>query len=98
MSFDLNDVPDELQENEELYLVVTQFDGRPLENIPTKPVKILAKEVMTVNAADIEKLKLKERQNIEMSFDADKELEAGTYNLLVYADHGFLGATSFQLR
>ena len=98
VSFDINDVPGEYQENEELYLVVTQFDGRPLENISSQPRQVIAKEVITVNAADIERMKLSDRQHIEMSFDADKELEAGTYNVLVYADHGFLGATSFQLR
>jgi len=98
VSFDLNNVPAEYHEDEELYLVVTQFDGRPLENIPSKTMDVRANELMKVKAADIEKLTLKERQNIKMSFDADKDLEAGTYNLLVYADHGFLGATSFQLR
>ncbi len=98
VQFDINNVPEEFRTNEELYLVVTQFDGRPLENIPTQTVKVAAQDPMVVKAADVEKIKLNSRQHVEMSFQADKDLEAGLYNVLVYADHGFLGATSFQLR
>ena len=98
VSFDLNDVPGEYQADEKIYLVFTTFDGQPVATIATQKVKISAREPFDIEAADVENLRLNERQNLEMSVAADKDLESGTYNLLIYADHGFLGATSFQLR
>ena len=98
VSFDLNNVPDLYQGEEEIYLVLAKFDGQPVANIASKTVQIASKEPFTIKAADIEKLSLNGQQSLDMSVNADKDLEAGTYNLLVYAGHGFLGATSFQLR
>lgn len=98
VSFDINNVPKDYFGDEEIYLVFAQFDGQPVAEIPTKKVRIASREPFDIKAASVEKLKLNNKQNIEMSIDADKNLDAGTYNLLVYADHGFLGATSFQLR
>ncbi len=96
--FDLRDVPKEYQTDEELYLVVTEFDGNPIDYITGKTVQIKSAEPMEVKAADVERIKLGDLQNVEMSFTPEKNLESGLYNVLVYADHGFLGSTSFELR
>ncbi|MCB0687757.1 MAG: hypothetical protein KDC53_14575 [Saprospiraceae bacterium] len=98
VTFDLKDVPQEYQKDEELYLVVTKFDGTPVPDIITKAVKVKSETPIDIAAVDIEQLKLSALQSIEMSFTPGKKFESGLYNALVYADHGFLGATSFELR
>ena len=98
VSFDLNNVPELYHGEEEIYLVLAKFDGQPVASVPTKSVNITSTDPFMIKAADVEKLSLNNKQQVDMSVHTDKDLEAGTYNLLVYADHGFLGATSFQLR
>ncbi len=98
VEFDINDVPAEFQNEEEIYLVVTQFDGNPIDVVETAPVEVGSTTPVAINVVDRKKTVLKDRQSIEMTFDADRDLDSGLYNLMVYADHGFLGATTFQLR
>ena len=98
VTFDIKNVPEQYQTTEELYLVITKFDGNPVHTIPSKTVSVKSSVPIEIAAADIEQLTLRELQSVEMSFNPDKKFEAGLYNALVYADHGFLGATSFELR
>ncbi|MCB0688524.1 MAG: hypothetical protein KDC53_18420 [Saprospiraceae bacterium] len=98
IAFDINDVPAEFQNEEEIYLVLTKSDGQPVQTIQSKDVQVASVDPVTIKVVDREKTTLKERQNIEMSFEADRDLDSGIYNLLVYADQGFLGSTTFQLR
>lgn len=98
IAFDINDVPEEFQNEEEIYLVLTKADGQPVAELPAKEVEVASVEPVTIKVVDRAKKTLQERQNIEMSFEADRDLESGMYNVLVYADHGFLGSTTFQLR
>lgn len=98
VSFDINDVPSEFQNEEEIYLVLTKSDGNPVQALPTKDVNVASIDPVTIQVVDRTKTTLKDRQNIEMSFDTDRDLASGLYNVLVYADHGFLGSTTFQLR
>jgi chromosome segregation ATPase len=98
VSFDINDVPNEYQQEEEIYLVLTKFDGDQVQEIPVNEVELASINPVTINVVNRTKMTLKDRQNIEMSFDADRDLDSGLYNVLVYADHGFLGSTTFQLQ
>lgn len=98
VSFDINDVPAEYQNEEEIYLVLTRFDGNPVSELPGKEVEVASINPVTINVVDRKSTTLKDRQNIEMSFATDRDLESGIYNVLVYADHGFLGSTTFQLQ
>ncbi|MBK8505874.1 MAG: hypothetical protein IPL46_28995 [Saprospiraceae bacterium] len=98
VSFDINDVPNELQNDEEIYLVLTKFDGDPVNELTTNEVEVASINPVTINVVNRTKTTLKDRQNIEMSFATDRDLDSGLYNLLVYADHGFLGSTTFQLQ
>jgi len=96
--FDINNVPAEYQLKEKIYLVITEFDGNPVEEIPFRTVKINSPTPVDVSAADIADVDLREHQRMEMVFSPEDRLESGLYNVLVYADHGFLGSTSFELR
>ncbi|MCB0667915.1 MAG: hypothetical protein KDC80_18945 [Saprospiraceae bacterium] len=98
VAFDLKNVPQQFQTNEELYLVITNFDGTPVADIPSKSIKVKSETPIDIVAVDIEQIKLTDLQSVEMSFAPGKNFESGLYNALVYADHGFLGATSFELR
>jgi predicted RNase H-like nuclease (RuvC/YqgF family) len=96
VSFDLNNIPEEFQGNREIYLVLTEFNGNPVEEVPGKDVNLqIGDTPVKVHAADLEKVNLKGRQNVKMSFEPSEDLTPGTYNLMVYADNGYLGSTGF---
>lgn len=96
VTFDLNNIPDELQGSREIYLVLTEFNGNPVAAVPGREVNLkFGNEPVQVRAADIEKANLKARQSMSMSFEPTDDLNPGTYNLMVYADNGYLGSTGF---
>jgi len=96
VSFDLNNIPEEYQGNREIYLVLTQFNGNPVTSVPGKDVNLkFGEQPVKVHAADLEKVNLKGRQSMTMSFEPTDNLTPGTYNLMVYADSGYLGSTGF---
>jgi cell division protein FtsB len=96
VSFDLNNIPEEFQGNREIYLVLTEFNGNQVEEVPGKDVNLqFGDQPVKVHAADLEKINLKSRQSMKMSFAPTDDLTPGTYNLMVYADNGYLGSTGF---
>jgi len=96
VTFDLNNIPEEYQGNRELYLVLTEFNGNPVASVPGKEVNLkFGTEPVHLRAADIEKTSLKARQSMSMSFEPTDNLNPGTYNVMVYADSGYLGSTGF---
>lgn len=96
VTFDLNNIPEEYQGNRELYLVLTEFNGNPVASVPGKEVNLqFGTEPVHLRAADIEKTSLKSRQSMSMSFEPSDNLIPGTYNVMVYADSGYLGSTGF---
>ncbi|MBX2814506.1 MAG: hypothetical protein KTR24_00845, partial [Saprospiraceae bacterium] len=98
VSFELNDVPEEYQTEEEIYLVVTKFDGNPIQELDTHEFTVKSAMPIDIAAVDVAQTKLSNRQSVEMSIPAERDLESGMYNVMVYADHGFLGSTTFQLQ
>ena len=98
VTFDLNNIPEEYQGNRELYLVLTEFNGNPVSVVPGKDVNLtFGNEAVNVRAADLEKVNLTNRQSVTMSFEPTDNLLPGTYNLMVYADNGYLGSTGFRV-
>ncbi|MDQ3016924.1 MAG: hypothetical protein M3R25_09450 [Bacteroidota bacterium] len=98
VTFDLNNIPEELQGSRELYLVLTEFNGNPVAVVPGKDVKLtFGSEAVNVRAADLEKVNLTNRQSVTMSFEPTDDLTPGTYNVMVYADNGYLGSTGFKV-
>lgn len=96
VSFDLNNIPEEFQGSRDIYLVLTEFNGNPVAVVPGKEVTLkFGDEPVHVRAADLEKVNLKARQSMVMSFEPTGDLTPGTYNLMVYADNGYLGSTGF---
>jgi hypothetical protein len=96
VTFDLNNIPEEFQGSREIYLVLTEFNGNPVASVPGQEVNLkFGNEPVHVRAADIEKTNLKARQSMSMSFEPTDNLNPGTYNVMVYADNGYLGSTGF---
>ncbi|MCB0628786.1 MAG: hypothetical protein R2824_23505 [Saprospiraceae bacterium] len=99
VKFDLDNVPSEKQGQRELYLAVTALNGNPITVFPVEEVSVpAANEPLRISAADIEQVDLSETQTVAMSFKPEKDMEAGEYNIFVYSDAGYLGATGFRLR
>lgn len=98
VTFDLNNIPEEYQGSRELYLVLTEFNGNPVAVVPGKDVNLtFGSDAVNVRAADLEKVNLTNRQSVTMSFEPTDDLNPGTYNLMVYADNGYLGSTGFRV-
>ncbi len=98
VTFDLNNIPEEYQGNRELYLVLTEFNGNPVAVVPGKDVNLtFGDDAVNVRAADLERVNLTNRQSVTMSFEPTDNLIPGTYNLMVYADNGYLGSTGFRV-
>lgn len=98
VSFDLNNIPEEYQGSRELYLVLTEFNGNPVAVVPGKDVNLsFGNETVSVKAADLERVTLSDRQSVTMSFEPTDDLTPGTYNVMVYADNGYLGSTGFKV-
>lgn len=99
VAFDLSDVPANYSQSHDIYLVITDFEGVPVQEVAGKSAQIRdADNVLTIRAADAEKVNVRGDRQMKMTIDPIKDLEPGLYNLMVYADNGFLGATGFQLR
>ncbi len=97
VSFDLRNVPPDRHGSQELYLVITSFDGNPVAEIPSTPVQIRGGQSTQIAAADIRAISLGAQQSIEMGFTPGRRFGSGVYHALIYANHGFLGASSFEL-
>ena len=92
----LNNIPVEYQGDRDIYLVLSAFNGNPVASVPSEDVHLqFGNEPIQLNAADIEKTNLRERQSISMSFEPSDKLNPGTYNVMVYADSVYLGSTGF---
>lgn len=99
VEFDLNHVPRKYHNQHEIYLVLTDQFGEPVQQIETTDVMVQAGDVKwPVQAVDIEQVNVTGEQMIAMSIEPMDDLDPGQYNLVVYADNGLLGATGFQLR
>lgn len=98
VSFDLNNIPQEYQGARQLYLVITEFNGNPVKAIPTRDVRVRnGEQTANLLAADIQAVALRPRQTITMRFEPNDDLAPGLYNVMVYADNGYLGSTGFQV-
>lgn len=96
VSFDLNNIPEEYHGNQNLYLVLTEFNGNPVSTVSGKEAKVkIGDSMVNVKAADAETINIRTRQSVTMSFEPTENLDPGTYNLMVYADNGYLGSTGF---
>ena len=98
ISFDLNNVPLPYRGNQQLFLVITDDRGLPVESknpiqetIKTEKgnVPIVAQATQFQNIID--------NQRIVLNYGLEERLKKGTYVVSVYSDKGLLGVASFRL-
>ena len=78
---------------------MTDFEGMPVKRIPLSTATVRTSDnVMNIQCADKQKVQVTNDQQINMTINPEEDLDPGSYNVVVYADNGFLGATGFQLR
>ena len=99
IAFDIDNVPSNYDTDHEIYVVLTDLKGMPVKEVSTVDAVVKTGDAdWPVQAALVETLTVDGNQLVEMSIKPGDDLDPGQYNLIVYADNGFLGATGFQLR
>jgi len=97
VSFDLQDVPEVLQGEQELYLVIKDDKKKLLDkDAPTVKVRIrgLLQEIRVIQT---KKVVLERSQRTFFRFDVPERLSEGYHKVAVYAKSGLLGKTSFRV-
>jgi len=97
VSFDLNEVSEDLLGQQEVYLVIKDGKGKILaKDAETVKVRIkgLVQEIRVIKKKTIE---LEKDQRVHFRFDVDDRLEDGYHKVAVYAKSGLLGKTSFRV-
>lgn len=99
VAFNLANIPTELQKEHEIYLVVTDREGIPVKKIASTPMDVpTANGALKVEVAGVETIALNENQKISMAFQPTDKMDAGLYNVALWSNAGYLGATAFSLR
>lgn len=99
VSFELNGVPKNKRGGKILYLVVKDAVGYCVQSSTSRVVELaLANKNILVEAVDIQSFNLEASQKIAMSFRPSEKLEPGEYDLMIYSDAGYLGASGFVLQ
>jgi len=97
VSFNLNDVPDDLLGAQELYLVIKDGKRKLLaKDAETVKVRIkgLLQEIRIVKKRTLE---LEKSQRVKFKFEVSNRLEEGFHRVEVYTKNGLLGETSFKV-
>jgi hypothetical protein len=99
VSFDLRNVPPTYQGNQQLYLVITDDQGRPIASKNPVQAAIAGEDGAVPIIAQATQLQnIGGNQHIALSYKLEDRLSAGTYLVSVYSDQGLLGVASFRLR
>lgn len=101
MDFDLNNIPQQLQGETQVYFVIK--DGKT--GVPIKsdnPIKATIKpkngQTYSIIAQESKSVTLNENQRLEFRHELQTKLEKGYYRATAYSDLGLIGAVSFRLR
>jgi len=98
ISFDLYNVPQSYQGNQQLYLAITDDKGLPVSS--DNPIRAMIK----TDKGNVEIIAQSARlqniiadQRIGFNYKLDDRLQKGTYIVAVYSEKGLLGVASFRL-
>ncbi len=98
-SFDLTNVPPELQGPRTLYLVISDDKGVPIEAAnPVKAQTVANGQPMDIIAVKAKDLDIAENQRLSFVYDLEEKLDPGYYRVAIFTDVGMLGASSLRLR
>ncbi len=96
--FELNSVPPNYQGNQQLYLVITDDQGRPIASKnPVQTTLRTNKGPLAIVAQATQMQNVMESQQIVLAYALEDRLKRGTYIVSVYSEKGLLGVASFRL-
>ncbi len=99
VDIDINQVPEQYLGEQNLYLVIKDARGVPIESLnPTKVTIKSPYDTTEIIAQRAISTTLATSQRISFKHDIVNRLNAGYYRVAVYSDHGLLGAATFRLR
>ncbi len=98
ISFDMMDVPADLQGVQKVYLSVTDNKGTPVTAKSTMPVKVgLDEDVMEVLTHQTKEINITQGQRLAFNYPLDDKLKPGTYRAAIYTQIGWIGSVSFRV-
>ena len=99
VEIDINKVPEQYLGDQNLYLVIKDARGIPIESLnPTKAIIKSPNETTEIISQRAILMPLAESQRVDFKHDIVNKLNAGYYRVAVYSDYGLLGAATFRLR
>lgn len=98
VSFELNNVPPIYQGNQQLYLVITDDKGVPIDTKNPQQATIKTEKGNVAILAQASQLQnVIENQHVILNYKLEDRLKKGTYVLSVYSEKGLLGVAGFRL-
>ena len=98
ISFDMMDVPSDMQGVQKLFLAISDNKGTPVKSKDATPVKVGteddAKEVVIHQSKEIN---LTQGQRLSFNYQLDDKLKPGTYRAAIYTKEGWIGSVSFRV-
>ncbi len=97
VGFDLIDIPYEYQGEQNLYLVITDANGKPIEQGGQK-VKVGADaQAIVIEPVETKLVNIGESQRLEFTHELMEKPRKGYIIVSIYADKGLIGSTIYQL-
>ncbi len=98
ISFDMANVPVEHQNQQTIYLVISDEFGTPLKVANPIHKRIEANgKIAEIEAQQLQEVKLASNQRLEFQQMMDSKMKAGKYQVTIYSQMGLLGTANFVL-
>lgn len=98
ISFDMMDVPSEMQGVQKFYLAITDNKGTPVMAQSKSPVRVGTEDDKTdVIVHQTKDINLMQGQRLAFNYVLDEKLKPGTYRAAIYTQNGWIGSASFRV-
>lgn len=99
ISFDLDNVPSELQGSQTLYMVMSDEQGTPVKvDNPIKArIQTPKNEILEIEAQQAKEVTIRNSQRLDFTHEVTEKMRPGLYKAVIYGKTGLVGAVSFRL-
>ncbi|NND07290.1 MAG: hypothetical protein HKN87_13010 [Saprospiraceae bacterium] len=97
IGFDLVDVPEEFQGEQNLYLTITDANGVPISEGGQKVRVGSENQALVIEALESKKVNISQTQRLEFTHELSDKVKKGFLIFSIYAEKGLVGSTMFQL-
>lgn len=99
VSFDLTNVPDNLQGLRTLYLTINDDKGTPIAAAnPVNAQTVVNNQKMDIIAVKAKDVDISANQRLSFVYDLEDKLDPGYYRVSIFTEIGMLGSSSLRLR